>query len=127
MAIYTQRYPDLSLSAEQLKPILDLTGQHPRLLDFCLQSGLATVEEARQALENSPLPAQLFTRFREEADREPLCKLLQRMDVGAYDPWPAQSLLRRLYWNNLITRRGSRLAWRCEFVRKWGLRRPAGI
>jgi hypothetical protein len=122
LAINSQRYPDLSLPEAQLGEILDFTGQHPRLLDFCLQSGLATVEEARQALENSPLPAQLFTRFREDADREPLAKLLQKTDVGAYDPWPAQSLPRRLYWNNLITRRGGRLAWRCEIIRQWGLR-----
>lgn len=122
LAINSQRYPDLPLTEAELTGILDFTGQHPRLLDFCLQFGLGAVEEARIALENSPLPAQLFTRFREEADRATLLKLLRTTDLGPYDPWPAQGLLRRLYWNNLITRRGGRLAWRCEFIRQWGLR-----
>ncbi len=50
----------------------------------------------------------------------PLCALLNRTTLGKFDLWPADKLLRKLYWSNLITCRGSDFQWRCEYIRQAG-------
>jgi hypothetical protein len=77
-------------------------------------------QACEQLLRLSPLPAQLYTGFRSDQDRIALCDFLQQTKLGRYDPWPADEPLRRLYWSNLITRRGQDLCGRCEFIRQVG-------
>jgi hypothetical protein len=119
--IFDQLYPQLELSPEQLQAVLKFTGCQPRLLHYCLQKGADSPEACEQLLKQSPLPAQLFTHFREERDRMQICTFLKQGQLGKYDPWPPDELLRRLYWNNLITRRGPDFCWRCEFIRQEGV------
>lgn len=109
--VFGQRYPRLNLTSGQLQDVLGFTGGHPRLLHHCLQNGADSAEVCERILKQSPLPAQLFTRFREEADRIPLCAFLERTRLGRFDPWPVDGLLRRLYWANLITREGQDFIW----------------
>ena len=45
---------------------------------------------------------------------------MKNMTLGKYEPWPTDELLRRLYWNNLITRQGQDFVWRCDFIREIG-------
>ena len=120
--IFGRLYPELSLTPSQLNEILTFTGGHPRLLHACLQGGANSSQSCQQMLENSPLPWQLFARFRAESDRDFLSQRLSKKMVGDYDPWPNDKLLRRLYWQNLITRNGAHFVWRCDFIRETGQR-----
>ncbi len=118
--IFGRIYPQLSLSDDQLQAVIAFTGGHPRLLHHCLQQNADSAETCQQLLEQSPLPAQIFTHFHEVKDPLALCTLLAREQLGNYDPWPADQLLRRLYWSNLIVRRGPFFCWRCDFIRQAG-------
>ncbi len=113
-------YPQLTLSADQLQAVIAFTGGHPRLLHHCLQQNADSAETCERLLRQSPLPAQLFTHFREGQDPLTLCTLLAQERLEKFDPWPADELLRRLYWNNLVARRGPDFCWRCEFIRQVG-------
>jgi len=120
--VFGHLYPKLALSPEQLGDVLEFTGSHPRLLHHCLQHNLISCRACKKALRASVLPAQLFNHFRNEQDRASLCVLLANQgSLGRFDLWPLDELLRRLYWSNLIARRGENFAWRCEFIRQTGL------
>jgi hypothetical protein len=119
-AIFGHLYPGLKLTPKQLQALLEFTGCHPRLLHHCLQKGANSAQTCENILKQSPLPAQLFTHFRDKRDRIPLCTFLSQCNLGKFDPWPSDKLLRKLYWNNLITRRRSDFSWRCEFIRQTG-------
>ena len=118
--IFGRIYPKLDLSPEQIQTAIAFTGGHPRLLHYCLQQQAHSADACRQLLEQSPLPAQLFTHFREVKDPLALCALLSQEPLGKFDPWPADDLIRRLYWSNLIIRRGPHFSWRCNFIRQVG-------
>lgn len=119
--IFGRIYPRLQLPEQALREVLAFTGCHPRLLHFCLQQGADSAGACRQLLSRSPLPVQLFTHFREEQDRLPLCTLLKQTVLGRFDLWPSDKMLRNLYWSNLITCREGDFQWRCEFIRQAGL------
>lgn len=113
-------YPKLELTLPMLEETLAFTGCHPRLVHLCLQQGADSAQACRELLDGSPLPAQLFTQFRDPSERSRLEALLDRTDLGRYDPWPTDELLRRLYWCNLITCRQGRFQWRCDYIRQTG-------
>ena len=118
--IYLQRYPQLQIGDNELQAMLDFTGKHPRLLEASLQAKQAN-EDWKSKLKNGYLPSQLFTRFRNEEDHEALCRLLNNQQLGRYDAWPQDKLLRRLYWANLISHAEGQFVWRGEFIRKTGV------
>ena len=119
-AIYLQRYPNLIVDDKTLQAMLDYTGHHPRLLESCLQA-MQQGLDWQNTLQNGLLPSQLFSRFRSDMEFIPLCNLLNKQDLGRYDAWPQDELVRRLYWANLITHTEGQFIWRCEFVRNAGL------
>jgi hypothetical protein len=116
--IFGQLYPDLQLTEKQLLEVLEFTGCHPRLLHFCLQQGANSAQTCKDLLNHSPLPTQLFTQFRKEHDRPFLNAYLKKTSLGKFDLWPTERLLRKLYWCNLITCRGSEFEWRCDYIRQ---------
>ena len=120
--IFKQLYPKLNLQPEQLQELIAFTGCQPRLLHYCLQQGVDSAETAKQKLLDSTIPSQLFTRFRDEDEQNTLrlCDYLKKPILGQYETWPYDELLRRLYWNNLITRQGQNFVWRCDFIRETG-------
>ena len=118
--IFKQRYPKLNLQPEQLQAVMTFTGCQPRLLHYCLQQNADSAQTAETILLSSPIPAQLFTRFRDQQDASRLGDFLNSQRIAKYEPWPADKLLRRLYWNNLITRQGQDFVWRCAFIRETG-------
>lgn len=118
--LFGQQYPALQLSPDQLQSVLEFTGCHPRLLQYCLQQGADSEQACQQLLQHSPLPVQLFTHFHAEQDRLPLCALLTQTELGRFDIWSDDDLRRRLYWANLITQQGAHFVWRCEFIRQTG-------
>lgn len=120
--IYLKRYADLSLDDDTLESLLTFTGKHPRLLESALQCLKRGDPDWQATIKNSALPSQLFTRFRNETDASLLCDLLQRQTLGRYDAWPQDTLIRRLYWQNLITHYEGWFVWRGEFMRQTGLK-----
>jgi hypothetical protein len=118
--IFGSIYQDLALNEHQIREVLVFTGGQPRLLHHCLQQGATSAEDCRRLLKRSPLPVQLFTHFQDESDLPALTVLLESTDLAPYDTWPADTLLRRLYWCNLLTQREGRFAWRCDFIRQTG-------
>lgn len=118
--LFDRQYPQLNLRPEQLHDVLEFTGHHPRLLQYCLQQGADSARTCDKLLRDSPLPMQLFTHFRSEDDRVPLCELLAQSELGRFDIWAQDERLRRLYWANLITGQGADFVWRCEFIRQIG-------
>ena len=119
--VFSDVYPDLDLTDEELQEVLDFTGGHPLLLHHCLAQKAKSAAQCDALLQQSHLPGQLFLRFRDNASRDALKSLLQKEDLGPFDLWPMNRLLRNLYWRNLITNRNGRLRWRCEYIRKVGM------
>ena len=114
--IFGQRYK--GIKNKNIDGLLEFTGQHPRLLHACLQANMDTAEACEAYLQDSPLPSQLFTRFHD--DSKVLCQYLQQRDIGSYSAWPQDTLIRRLYWNNLIKRESNRFIWRSDYIQKVG-------
>lgn len=119
--IYLQRYPQLQLDDDELQAMLDFTGRHPRLLEACLQAKQMQNHDWQNEICNGLLPSQLYSRFRDESDHAALCELLNQQQLGRYEAWPQDDLLRRLYWANLISHAEGQFVWRGEFIRKTGI------
>ena len=54
--LFGQQYPQLNLSPAQLQTVLDFTGCHPRLLQYCLQQGADSAQACDRLLRQSPVP-----------------------------------------------------------------------
>ena len=119
--IYLKRYDGLFLNDETLEELISFTGQHPRLLESALQFLNRGEINWQENIKHSALPSQLFTQFRNETDAIQLGELLQKDTLGRYDAWPQDTLVRRLYWKNLITDSDGDFIWRCELVKKIGI------
>ncbi len=72
--IFSKRYAQFTLDEQELEKLLDFTGRHPRLVHYCLQSKVSSAEQGKQLLANSPLLAQLFTRFHSQQEQQTLCE-----------------------------------------------------
>ncbi len=118
--IYLHRFPDLELSKAELQIMLDFTGQHPRLLEACFQALQLGKTNWQTHISNNGTLSQLYALFQSNSDREALCQLLQQEQLGRYMAWLDNELLRRLYWQNLITDRNGQLVWRCDLIRNAG-------
>lgn len=119
-------FADLQLDAAALQRLLALTGQHPRLIQHCLEEGIPDPQECEDALEVSPYIVQLFSVFlNDSSKREYICELLEKEHLGRYSPWLIDEVVRGLYWSNLLTvrevePRKRQLVWRCELIRRTG-------
>lgn len=98
-----------------LKQILLVTGGHPLLIRQLLN---AHNHNFQQQLQQSPIASQLFIRYRDKVSK--LCQWLQQEQLGDFEDWPMDELLRELYWNNLLKRHQGKFKWRCEIIREMG-------
>jgi hypothetical protein len=121
--IQQRMYPGRSLDDRDAQMLLRISGGHPRLLRHCLhvwEKGLR-LEECQAALMEYPMMWQMVMGF---ANEPILCELLKVEDLGPYQPYLSDPLLRRLYWKNLLTKRNmnrrQHLVWRCDAIRKVG-------
>ncbi|SEH06042.1 Uncharacterised protein [Candidatus Venteria ishoeyi] len=120
-SFYLARYQNLPLSDAQRCDVLDFCGQHPRLVEACLRALQRGQSDWQTAVMTGNLPAQLFARFRDADERAALCDYLSRDDLGRYETWPQEPLLRRLYWQNLLIGNAQgRLCWRSQRIRDIG-------
>ncbi len=112
---------------DEAQALLTVCGGHPRLLRHCLQQRCHYRETAgldwRRILEQYRFLSDVFLPYREDAPvSQRLCQWLNREELGPFDDWPADRLLRQLYWNNLLVERERRFVWRCEILRAAGRR-----
>lgn len=124
---YNAGAQETDIDAETAQKLLDMSGGHPKVLETCyrlyLQNPGFTFDHLTSALLQAPFVWQLFTPFNEDDDQKRrLCQLQGKQDVGPAQPYLYDSLLKRLYWRNLIKRVPSnrRLYWRCEALRMVG-------
>ena len=118
--IYLNRYRNLKIDEETLLELLAFTGKHPRLLESSLQCLKRGDRNWQTSIKNSPIGSQLFNKFQNETDMQRLQKLLGNTNLGRYDAWPQDNLIRKLYWQNLLTEDNGLLVWRCQFIFETG-------
>jgi hypothetical protein len=118
-----QRDFALAITADQATEILGRCGAHPRLVRYnleFLQRG--EIMGAPQLAEHSVL-WQAFTPFQGDgAARAQVCAWLAQPEVANFGPWPADALVRKLFWANVLVRRGGRFVWGSAAVREAGRR-----
>ncbi|MDM8517416.1 AAA family ATPase [Desulfobacterales bacterium HSG16] len=106
-------YPEHQLSADIAKSLLTVSGGHPRILQeslaFCHPEKGLNTDECRNELEtNSDFLWSMFTPFtRNRQFTDILKELLEKEDVAPNQPYIHDSLIRKLYWKNLIKRKGN--------------------
>nr|VFJ64117.1 MAG: TIR domain-containing protein [Candidatus Kentron sp. FW] len=98
--------------------LLAITGGHPQLLQKCLRRRGRT--DCKKLVRRDPDLAALFARYRHNwpQDVARLREWLGRERIGPYRYWPADGLLRDLYWDNLLVERDDQFAWRCLVIRE---------
>lgn len=119
-----QLCPAQWLDKPMAQEIFDISGGHPRLIDYCLNLSLKERNTKKPdyltILTQSPFVWQLFIPFAQDQNRrERLCQLLQRDEVAISQPYLFDPLIRRLYWKNLLKRdpKNRHLLWRCDVFR----------
>lgn len=119
--IIRDEFAELTPDDAAMHSLLRLTGQHPRLIQHCLEEGTPDPQECEDSLETSPYIVQLFSVFLgDSSKREYICELLTQEQLGRYLPWLHDEVIRGLYWNNLLTVRDRKLVWRCDLIRRSG-------
>jgi hypothetical protein len=120
----------LTLTAEVVTHLLDISGGHPTLLQASLllyqQQPQLNWSEYPQVLSEDPYVWQLFTPFTNNpSDAQQIHQWLSQAEVAPAKPFLLNPLLRRLYWKNLLVERPAKgrkwLYWRSEVIRLAGL------
>ncbi len=116
--------PERPLDRTDAGRLLEIGGRHPRLvrfaLDRCCRLG-KSIDDLDGALCRYDFLRQLFARHGAEPEaRKKIRTWLEQDDLGAAVVWPADAVLRRLYWGNLLVEENGRLRWRGETLRAAG-------
>ncbi|UCH94784.1 MAG: toll/interleukin-1 receptor domain-containing protein [Candidatus Aminicenantes bacterium] len=99
----------LDLGKETAQRLLSISGGHPRVLEQCFalyarEPGF-TEPGLIEALLNTIFVWRLFIPFKKDLEQQQrMCQLLRLSDVGPARAYPADPLLKRLYWKNLLKR-----------------------
>jgi hypothetical protein len=115
-------FPSLGLTREGAQALIDETGAHADLLHHVLKRWDAGGGDPRWPVWCYECPElwETWYRLARNNDRQTLREQLVRNELGAAVVWPADGVVRSLYWADLLTGRGSRLEWRTEVVRQVG-------
>jgi len=138
MALARQGRPSFDLALEEARAILKATGGHPRLIQnvlWCRAKGTVLETCIRELANSRQIEAQFVALTRDSRDAQQIAAWLGQDELGPYQGWTPDLLLRRLYWKNLLRAEGptgaERLVWRCRQSSEqdgecWGLFRDAG-
>jgi len=102
-------FPALAPCPAELDAIGECSGGHPRLIQHALVA-LGLGQDWRAALADTRPYEPLLTPY--FPHRESICGLLRQGIPGLAQGWDPDPLVRGLYWDNLLARRGGRYAWR---------------
>jgi len=128
--LYRQAFFDQpSLTDEQAKALLEVSGGHPNLLAHCFDYWVKNekpIEAYSQQLEQEDVLVAAFTPFLKKPDlSRQILNRLARLDICPATTYIFDDLLRQLYWANLLVKRlvkgEMRLVWRCEAIRQAGI------
>jgi hypothetical protein len=121
--------PPLALDPEDALALLVASGGHPRLVLEALHGrarGRALAECIAGLERSGQIESQFVGLARDPNRRRALADALAQEDLGPWQGWIWDDLLRRLYWLNLLRADGAageqRLVWRCPAVVRVGLR-----
>ncbi|MCP4693182.1 MAG: hypothetical protein GY859_34385, partial [Desulfobacterales bacterium] len=124
-------HPRKPLSRDAARELLEISGGHPRLLRKALEYYTPgkpfDASACFEALTRFPPVWRFFIHYKKNNPAKDCRRLLEKLageDVGPYEPYIYNPLVRRLYWQNLLKRSpdGSRLIWRCQAIREAGKR-----
>ncbi len=117
-----REYSGLFFSRSEAADVRTLCGAHPRWIRHCLEQ-LRRGADERQALSHYDAIDQVFIPYRGNAEaRRRICRWLEQDDLGEWEAWIGDELLRRLYWRNVLREEGGRIVWRSEVARDVGRR-----
>lgn len=118
LAWQRREFPHLDLDAAGARQLLDVTGGHAGQVRGCLEQWDATGGDPTWAEWSYVCPElwETWCHLSAEAASE-LRASLTREHFGPALPWPPDSLVRRLYWTDLLKGQGRQLAWRSEIIR----------
>jgi len=123
MALARQGRPSFDLALEEARAILKATGGHPRLIQnvlWCRAKGTVLETCIRELANSRQIEAQFVALTRDSRDAQQIAAWLGQDELGPYQGWIPDLLLRRLYWKNLLRAEGptgaERLVWRCPAI-----------
>ena len=108
-------YEKLIDKSSSIKEIYTLTGGHPELMDYCLDS--MTINYRDLILDSN----KFFDKYYEY--KEELLELFKKEKFGYFMIWSNRdSLHRKLFWDNLIVKEGKEFRWIAPIVVEMGKR-----
>jgi hypothetical protein len=125
LAIQKEQYPDMAIDEKTAMTLLKVSGGHPLLLDRCLalwhEAKDSTESDYYEALVDDSAVWQLITPFLNDPSTVArMCEFLKNEELCPYRSYIHDDLIRKLYWKNLITKRGKgrhrSLFWRCSAI-----------
>ena len=115
-------YPELAFGQRDAADVRTLCGGQPRWIRHCL-GVRRRGEDERRALAKYEAIDQVFLPYRGDAEaRRRICGWLGQDDLGAWEAWIGNELLRRLYWKNVLREQDGRIVWRSDVARDVGRR-----
>ena len=110
-------YKEIEKTEKNLEEIYILTGGHPELMRFCIRTD---VENYRELILDSKYGSLFFQKYAHQKER--LLKLFEEEFFGQFSLWSNDTLLKGLFWDNLIVEDGSRFRWIAPIVTEMGKR-----
>jgi len=106
------------------KKFLEFSGGHPGILDTCFElysqnPGFTRADLIEKLALSSFLWQLLVPLCQDREKKEKIGSWLKSNEIGLYQPYLEDPLLKELYWKNLLQKdkRGKRLMWRSEALR----------
>ena len=84
---------------------------------FCIRT---EAENYRELILNSKYGSLFFQKYAHQKER--LLKLFEKSSFGQFSLWSNDTLLKGLFWDNLIVEDGSRFRWITPIVTEMGKR-----
>ena len=121
LAWQSQEFAQRTLNEASALELLQATGGHPGLIRWCLNRW--ETEGGHPAWpEWAYVCSELWETWHrlQTCDVHPIKEALGRDAFGLALTWPLNPTIRQLYWDDLLTAREGRLAWRADVIRQVG-------
>ncbi len=125
--LYQYENPETTINDNVLKQFLDISGGHPQLLKQCFsmhrEQPTLSLTDYQNVLAKADILYQAFVPFLQNSTQQQrLRMLLSQNEVSQKEPFILDTLIRYLYWRNLLSSSSNQmLCWRSEAIRLAGL------
>lgn len=126
--LYQYENPETTINDDILQMLLNISGGHPQLLKQCFflyrEQPTLPLTDYSNVLAKADILYQAFVPFLQDSTKQQrLRMLLSQHEVSQKEPFILDSLIRYLYWRNLLSSSSDRmLRWRSESIRLAGLK-----